>query len=226
MTNLRSVVAILFLVLVAVGLIFFAMRSRKQQNLLKAARTPSIRRELKKGEVPQIQVPADSRDFVDLTFGVGQIQRQENHTIIVPLRAQFQNEYIGFSVRLPTQISAGLLGSGSNRKVRVVPEGVQLLRDGDTSDRFVTVLDRLYGIGNQSLLMAQTVKTTAVNLASIDQQLDRDLIQLKLFFDDQATNEEDYAECYLNLDISHNYVEFAEKDLDYRKPLIHALIAN
>jgi len=223
---IRAVLAILCVVGVLAATIFHGIRIRRQQSLLKTVHAPEVRPWLKVGEVPRIQAPADSRDFVDLTFGVGQLERQNDGTIVVPLKAIFEQQEIGFSVKVPTQLSAGLLGKGSDLKVKVVPQGIQLLRSGDASDRFVTTLERLYGIGNTPLKMARQIRTTAINLAGNDQDLDRDPIKLKLFFNDQNTNQEDYAECYLNLDLSHNYVELAEKDTDYRKPLVKTLSAN
>jgi hypothetical protein len=194
---LRAVVAILCVVGVLAAIVFYGIRSRRQQALVKTVNAPEIRPWLKVGEVPRIQAPADSRDFVDLRFGVGQLERKDDGTIVVPLKALFEQQEIGFSVKVPAQLSAGLLGRGSDLKVKVVPEGIHLLRTGDASDRFVTALERLYGIGSTPLRMAQQIRTTAINLAGNDQNLDRDPIKLKLFFNDHGTNQEDHAECYL-----------------------------
>lgn len=181
------------------------------------------RPQLKKGEVPQLQTPADLPDFVDLLFGVGQVMPQVGGAVLISLRATFDQQEVGFSRKVPIEVPAGLLTGKSDLSVRLAPDRIEILSDGELSDRFVTALQKLYKTGNRPLKMAPRISVSAVNLADNDQILNRDLIQLKLFFNDHSTNSDEYAECFLNLDLPHNYVEVAEKDSDYRKPLIKAL---
>ncbi|QHW31106.1 hypothetical protein GZH47_09725 [Paenibacillus rhizovicinus] len=47
--------------------------------------------------------------------------------------------------------------------------------------------------------------------------------KIKLFYNDET--EENYAECYLNIDLPNKKVEWFEKDPEYREALLRALSA-
>ena len=68
--------------------------------------------------------------------------------------------------------------------------------------------------------MRSETRFAGISLSGDPNRLDQGPIQIKLFFepDDQAR----YAEAYANIDLQARNFEFAEKDVDYRAPLVRA----
>jgi hypothetical protein len=92
---------------------------------------------------------------------------------------------------------------------------------GELSDRFVSLLDRLYGVGLGPSRMADTVRFAALTLGDDPASIDTSAIHIKLFF--EHDEEVRYAEVYTNIDLPRGVVQIREKDADYRRPLIQAL---
>jgi len=92
---------------------------------------------------------------------------------------------------------------------------------GSISDGFVSLLNAVYGLGLSVHSMREHTKCLAVGLRSDPRELPSRPISMKLMF--EHDEEERYAECYLNIDVEGQRVEFNEKDQDYRVPLLQCL---
>jgi hypothetical protein len=92
---------------------------------------------------------------------------------------------------------------------------------GDLSDRFVSLLDRLYGVGLDPERMKEAVSFTALTLGDDPAAIDSAVVNMKLFF--EGVEAGCYAELYTNLDLPRGVVQICEKDEGYRRPIIQAL---
>jgi hypothetical protein len=72
--------------------------------------------------------------------------------------------------------------------------------------------------------MLSTIDVEAVGLASDPRSLEVAPVHMKLFFNSESS-EERYAEVFLNTDVPGRMIQFHEKDMDYRQPLLRALHA-
>jgi hypothetical protein len=104
---------------------------------------------------------------------------------------------------------------------------VRLQRSGTDSDALVQSLDALYDVGTGVSRMASEVTFTAISLEGNPGRLQEGRLKLKLFYEPESATEDEagerYAEVYLNIDLSASRLELAEKDQDYRLPLLQAL---
>ena len=91
---------------------------------------------------------------------------------------------------------------------------------GESSNNFLHVLQKIYKQKIDSAKFVDSVTADCLNLSDLNQPWEKDVVlaaQRKLFF--QGSNEDDYAELFLNIDEKEHWIEFVEKDSEYR-PLI------
>lgn len=104
---------------------------------------------------------------------------------------------------------------------------VRLRRPGAEGDTLVRTLDVLYGTGIGAHAMATEIRFAAISLEGDPRAPDRAPVRIKLFYEPAGLTEDDYedwyAEVYLNLDLAAGRLWLAEKDADYRAPLVRAL---
>ena len=124
----------------------------------------------------------------------------------------------------PTALAIVLESGWKSAKVGDIPvqKGVVVVRSvGPASDGFLNQLDSLYGTNLHPKAMRAETRFAAIALDGDPTALDRGPVRIKLFY--ESDDEEAYAELYVNVDLSKKVVEWAEKDMDYRRPVVGAL---
>ncbi len=132
------------------------------------------------------------------------------------VHATHEGELVGLRVELSAEWRRGKIGE--------IPSfsGIVTYRSlGDLSDRFVSLLDRLYGTGLSPSRMSDAVSFTALTLGDDPGTMDSSVVHTKLFF--ERDDEERYAELYTNVDLPRGVVQILEKDEGYRRAIIQAL---
>jgi len=97
---------------------------------------------------------------------------------------------------------------------------VTFVRSGTESDQLLKILDRLYGTKLAPKAMVQSFPLDAIPL----QGEETGFAKVKLFGNSNG-NENEYFEVYLNVNFNEGWAELAEKDPDYRLPLVKSLAA-
>jgi hypothetical protein len=100
-----------------------------------------------------------------------------------------------------------------------------LLSIGPESDRMVAALDKLYATNAGASEMGHEIEVVVVGLLTDPRQLDLQPARMKLFFNADHEGKPDYAEAFLNVDLSESSIQLHEKDQEYRVALIKALSA-
>ena len=161
--------------------------------------------------------------FVDCVF---RIQRQQTSPsdISFHLAASFNGSPVGFDVRVVTPIKAGFTEDMQLNHDHVYREGVQFLRSGPESDQLISALSTLYGLPLSEGRMVDNESFTAIALHQGDIDMASDAIKIKMFGNDQQTdNDKNYCESFFNLDLPNKLVFWNEKDQEYREPLVRFL---
>lgn len=138
------------------------------------------------------------------------------------LRNDFEGKELGFDVEVEGQIRTAL-GHDSRGKVQIDSEKlkgleIRFVRAGENSDRFIQVLDRLYQTKVGRPHMVESFRFDAIPLEGEE----NGLAKVKLFGNSNGA-EAEYFELFLNIDFREGWAELAEKDPDYRGPMIKAL---
>ena len=105
--------------------------------------------------------------------------------------------------------------------IRRFSKGLRSL--GVQSDRLLVVIDELYGTAQHPRRMRPQTDFTGISLEGDPRHLNAGATKIKLFF--ESEDEKRYAELYLNIDLGAAKLELAEKDPDYRAPIVRALSA-
>jgi hypothetical protein len=165
---------------------------------------------------PEIYHP--SKDgWCDLTFRIDKSVTADNGAQILACSGVHQGEIVGFTVEL----SAPPWKGGQFADTTTHQGVVSIVSAGKASDSFIRVLEDLYGIPGPTAALRKRTDFTGISLQGDPQKLKEGLSKIKLFF--EADRDEDYAEAYLNIDVGNGTVELAEKDTEYRGPLVRAL---
>lgn len=162
--------------------------------------------------------------FVDLTFRIGDLSgdRKNYH---FHLSASYKRRTLGMDVVLVKGIQGGLSASMDLVKEHVYRKGVRFARSGAESDRLVTAISELYGVKSAGKTMVNEETFTAIALHQGRLDIENESVKLKIFGKDgEPFIEDDYYESYFNVDFPNGFVFWNEKDPDYRKPLLRALI--
>jgi hypothetical protein len=159
--------------------------------------------------------------FVDLDLPISSRNKGPSGSITFVARGIFSGQPIGFSIEVHPEWKDSPLEDASATFYwgRATVKSI-----GPPSDNFISALARLYGLPIPSRPMLPAIETQAVGLAVDPRGIETTRVPMKLFFHSEST-EENYAEVFLNIDVSGGVVEFHEKDMEYRQPLLRALYA-
>lgn len=162
----------------------------------------------------------DSGGWHDVRFNYTVEQMGPRRTF--HLKNNFEGGELGLDVEVEGPIQTALEDDGQGQ-MHIVPGNVKhprFVRAGDSSDRFVEVLDRLY---QTKLGCRHMVNSFAFDAIPLEGE-EHGLAKIKLFGNPEG-KEGEYFELYLNIDFREGWAEIAEKDTDYRLPMMKALCA-
>lgn len=154
--------------------------------------------------------------FADLVLAIVEEGSVPGGGRCLDVHATHEGELVGVRVELPREWKPGGLSSVTSFA------GVITYRSmGDISDRFVSLLDRLYGAGLDPTWMNDAVAFAALALGDDPGAIESAVVDTKLFFEHK--DEGRYAELYTNVDVPRAVVQIREKDPHYRRAIIRAL---
>jgi hypothetical protein len=216
MDNKETYLWIARIALIVLMLLYLWQSKRKEQSSIG---------DIPVSELPDIQLPHGEGDFFDVPMNIVSLEVISGDQYKLHLKARYAGKDVGFFAIVPRAFESDF-NDVINKKADLKVVHVQLLSAGAESDAFMAMLYRVYK--NKSYL--GTLKMKDVNdfdcIALQAQKIDLKLgvAKLKLFGNPHSESEDEYFEHFLNLDIPHGKAEFAEKDSDYRKPLLKSMI--
>lgn len=165
--------------------------------------------------------------FVDCTFKIEDLRSDADHYYF-RMSARHQGEIVGLAARLVKRIGPGFDADMHLRQEHVYAEGLVLSSIGEASDRLIGALAELYSIEPYDRLAAAGESYTLIALQQEDTELETHAVRAKIFGRDRddAALEEDYYESFFHIDLPNGYVQWNEKDADYREPLLRAWTAS
>ena len=163
--------------------------------------------------------------FVDCVFGISNLTRRGKHYAF-HLGASHGGKALGLDVRVVKGIKAGFNSRMELGKGRVYRAAVQLRRSGAESDRLISTISKLYGLGASRRRMVASESFTGIALHQGSLDVETEPVKIKIFGNDgQGADPGDYYESFFNLDLAAGFVFWNEKDQDYREPLVRSLSA-
>ncbi len=95
--------------------------------------------------------------------------------------------------------------------------------NGSITTGFIEGLASLYGAQISNLVVSESVYAQVVGLACNPENIENEPCKMKFFFNSEG-GEALYSEVYINIDLRSRVLEFNEKDMAYRAPLLRSLI--
>jgi hypothetical protein len=161
--------------------------------------------------------------FVDCVFKISDLVESSDF-FNFHLSASSNGVVVGMDVAIREDIQAGFDAQMNLVKNHVYHEGVTFIRSGIESDRLVARIASLYGLPQNGLEMISKETFTAIALHEGKIDLRTEPVKIKIFGrDGEPFDESVYNESFFNIDLASGFVNWNEKDQEYRKPLIHAL---
>jgi len=166
---------------------------------------------------------SEGADWHDLRFRCAIEQR--GATRLFHLRNEFEGHEVGIDVevtgRLQSAIGPDAQGQFGFDRDKLKGLEVRFLRADTRSDRLIQVLDRLYQTKLGRKHMVNSFRFDAIPLRGEE----HGLAKVKLFGNSNGP-EGAYFEVFLNIDFREGWAEIAEKDPEYRVPMMKALSTN
>ena len=161
--------------------------------------------------------------FIDCVFKISDLFEGSDF-FNFHLSASSEATILGMDVAIRKDIKAGFDTDMNFVKDHVYHDGVTFIRSGIESDRLIARIAFLYGLPNTGGEMISKETFTAIALHQGEIDLRTEPVKIKLFGrDGESFAEGDYYESFFNVDLVNGFVNWNEKDQEYRKPLIRGL---
>ena len=158
----------------------------------------------------------EEEGFHDLIFYIQDWQKLADGRQSLKCQGNYKGAALGFEIILGKDWTAGSLGKDIPL---VTYQGIVTYRSiGTASDKFIQVVDELYGTKLNPKGMATEVSFTGISLGGDPRDLAKEPVRIKLFFDSGA--EKDYAELFTNIELETHRLGFHEKDEEYRSAVV------
>jgi hypothetical protein len=176
--------------------------------------------------LPIADIVVDTSDgFVDLRIPVIQSRFSEGgEAVLIVGGTLFER-----AVEITFYIRAGILPNDLWSKDVVInssADGVQMSLEGERGRNFAIAFSKLYQSHRSSFLMPAKLSFTAVTLDGNPANIANETIKFKLFHEEGSTDEEEgpgYFEMFLNIEAALGFVEFNEKDTDFRSGVLNSI---
>lgn len=161
--------------------------------------------------IMDVQVSTEE-GFTDVALPVKTVQTVGSDMHIT-LEGIYKSENVGLEVVFPAGMKPGLARDGKNIKITHTYQA-KLLPTGVQSDTFLKMLAELYGVPSSGKFAIKGVPFTLIPLELNEFDIKKQPVKTKIFFEQPIKY---YSELFLNFDIANGYLQFSEKDQEYRK---------
>jgi hypothetical protein len=103
-----------------------------------------------------------------------------------------------------------------------VPGGIVLESQGEPTLILLRMLSSLYQHPVSNFDLPKELSFSAMTIEGDPKDVEDEPLKFKVFYRDGQPEGPDYFEMYINPDLPHGFVEFAEKDPNYRLPILRA----
>ena len=158
-----------------------------------------------------------SEGFCDVSLQIISDSKESNSHIFI-VKGLYKKQPIGIQVEINSTAEAGIVNNAINNKA-VISNGLKLTSIGKESDNFVHAIADLYKFPTAKGFSKAPITGSIFNLNEFEGNMDeKKYYKFKVFFEEN--NEELYSEMYININQINRQIDFHEKDIEYRKPLI------
>jgi hypothetical protein len=171
------------------------------------------------GPLLPVRLASDS-GLVDIDMPVTSVQYGFVQGCVIRTRGAYKRQQVGIDVLLPSlKSAAGASSASSPNTIAEIEGGVILESQGASTQNFMRMLSSLYKRPASAFVVPHDVRLTAVVLHGDPLHIKNSPVEMKVFHGEDDSKP-DYFELFINFDLPHGSIEFAEKDPDYRRPIL------
>lgn len=158
----------------------------------------------------------EDEGFVDFSFDIIKIKKMLLGGIILVCAACDEGKNVGFRL----EVRSNMQGITNNdfSTFRTYPQGMKLTYQNGLSNDFIASVLRLYGFRPADLRLKESAYIECGALSGNPMNLQKESVNFKCFV--ETSDENKYAEFYINIDLQAKKLYFREKDPDYRENII------
>ena len=177
--------------------------------------------------LPEIlSVQNQEEGFEDISLKIVETNKQGN-TFTYLAKGKYENKIVGLKISIQNNLKAGINKAGEIDGTAFNKDGISLQSIGQESDNFLHALSKIYGINSNAKFSSKIIKSTTFPLNNNIADLNKsEYYKFKVFFNDQEEENEKYAEIFININLQQNFIEFNEKDNEYRANIIKTFSEN
>lgn len=153
--------------------------------------------------------------FVDMEFAVTKLESMPSGKFTIDMAAMADSREVALRVAFGRVWKKGTLGG----QITTFQGDVTFLRMDERSDRFIQFMDKVYAAGLRPARMKESIRFVGISLEGNPNTPRLGPLKIKLFY--ESEEEKEYAEAYLNVDLTNNKGWFNEKDSAYRSALVY-----
>ena len=172
-----------------------------------------------------LRVQNQEEGFNDISLKIIETNKQgETYTYLA--KGKFENKIVGLKISIKNNLQAGIK-KGEIDGTAFKKDGISFQSIGQESDNFLQAISKIYGIKSNCKFSNKIIKSTIFPLNQSIANLNQpEYYKFKVFFNDDEEENENYAEIFININLEQNFIEFNEKDNEYRANIIKTFSAN
>jgi hypothetical protein len=134
----------------------------------------------------------------------------------------YQSQTVGITVKMTDIGPSSGFSHPQPVSRKATPNGMILESQGEPTLNLLRLLSSLYQHPLSDFDVPKELKFSAITIEGDPKDVENAPLKFKVFYRDDQPEGPDYFEMYINPDLPHGFVEFAEKDPEYRLPILRA----
>jgi hypothetical protein len=159
---------------------------------------------------------------VDVDLPVTDVQCVVSDGCRIKALGLYKGQQVGINIRFPgIQPNTSAQNHSGRSLIAELSGGVILEPQGTSTQNLLRMLSALYRHPRSRFAPPGELRLAAVMLAGNPADLKTARLEIKVFHGDDE-RQRDYFELFINTDLPHGFIELAEKDSDYRLPILRS----
>ena len=134
----------------------------------------------------------------------------------------YQGEKAGITIETTDIAPSSGFSHPQSGPRKATPGGIVLESQGEPTLNLLRMLSSLYQHPLSNFDVPDELKLSALTIEGDPEDIESSALKFRVLYRDDQPEGPDYFEMYINPDLPHGFVEFAEKDQQYRVPILRA----
>ncbi len=176
--------------------------------------------------VKEAEWPNLKDDWLDVRLPVEEVEKISPGHFRVVTQGLYNGQTLGLTFDFrnvdPNRDFLNNLGKTDAGDIKATPSGIVVISQGEPTANFVRAYAALAHKSLSGLTVPSTLNFNAINLEGDPQNIPDGASKIKVFHADDDSAGPYYFEAFINPEVPKGYIEFSEKDPEYRDGLLRS----